>query len=66
MFFKTGRKCGIFGVNCPAYPQQVNYLIDEAVSTTKGANAVISYVDHFLATYGLGERKLILHADNCW
>jgi len=44
---------------------QVNYLIDEACATSKGANAVVSYHHHFLEYYGLGEKKLILHADNC-
>ena len=30
IYFKTPRKCGIFGVMCEAVPRQVNYLIDEA------------------------------------
>ena len=37
------------------YFQQVNYLIDEAVNTGKGANLIISMVHHFLATHNLGE-----------
>ncbi|XP_067943168.1 uncharacterized protein [Watersipora subatra] len=65
IYFKTPRKCGLFGVCNESVPQQVNYLIDEASLTTKGANAVISYIHHFLEHYGLGEKKLILHADNC-
>ena len=37
---------------------QVNYLINEAVNTGKGANNIISMLHHFLA-------NLHLHADNC-
>ena len=44
---------------------QVNYLIDEAVNTGKGSNAIISMLHHFFETYGLGESSLQLHADNC-
>lgn len=65
IFFKTPRKCGLFGVSCPAYPKQINYLIDEAVAITKGANAVISYLHHFFESHGLGEKHVSLHADNC-
>lgn len=65
IYFKTPRKCGLFGVCCAAIPKQVNYLIDEAVSVSKGANAVVSYFHHFLENYGLGEKNLIVHADNC-
>ena len=38
IFFKTPRKCSLFGVCCEAIPRQVNFLIDEIVSTGKGAN----------------------------
>ena len=44
---------------------QVNYLIDKAAVISKGANSVISYLHHFLEHYGLAEKHLILHADNC-
>ena len=44
---------------------QVNYLIDEAANTGKGANAIISMLHHFFSTHGLGETTLHLHADNC-
>ena len=44
---------------------QVNYLIDEAVNTGKGANNIISMLHHFLQTHNLGETQLHLHADNC-
>ena len=36
MYFLCPRKCGIFGVCCEAVPQQVNFLIDEAHSCSKG------------------------------
>ena len=32
IYFKTPRKCGIFGVVCEGVPNQVNFLIDEASS----------------------------------
>ena len=65
MYFKTARKCAIFGVCCEGFPRQVNYLIDEASNTEKGANTVISLLHHFLAHHTLGEHELSLHADNC-
>ena len=65
IYFKTPRKCGIFGVMCEAVPRQVNYLIDEAAAVGKGANATISYVHHFFVRHGLGETDVHLHADNC-
>ena len=65
VYFKTPRKCGLFGVCCEAVPQQINYLIDESVNVGKGANCVVSLLHHFLETYGLGEEHLHLHADNC-
>ena len=65
IYFKTPRKCGIFGVMCEAIPQQVNYLIDEASDVGKGANTTISYVHHYFQNHGLGETRVHLHADNC-
>ena len=65
MYFKTARKCAIFGVCCDGVPRQVNYLIDEAFNTGKGAKTVISLLHHFLANHTLGEVDLGLHADNC-
>lgn len=65
IYFKTPRKCGIFGVMCEAVPQQVNFLIDEAASAGKGANATISYVHYYFAHLGLGETDVHLNADNC-
>ncbi|XP_055955699.1 uncharacterized protein LOC126815989 isoform X1 [Patella vulgata] len=65
MYFLVPRKCGLFGMNCEALPQQVNYLIDESASSSKGSSAVISYLHHFFETYGLGEKDLDMHCDNC-
>ena len=38
IYFLTPRKCGLFGVCCEGIPRQINFLIDEAVDTGKGAN----------------------------
>ena len=64
VYFKTPRKCGLFGVNCEAKQLQVNYLIDEGHACGKGANSVISYVHDFLENHSLGEEELYLSADN--
>lgn len=65
IYFKPPRKCGIFGVMCEAIPQQVNFLIDEAAMTGKGANATISYTHYYFQHHGLGETDARLNADNC-
>ena len=65
IYFKTPRKCSIFGVSNDACNYQFNYLIDEIVATGKGANSTISYVHHYMATHGMGETKALIHADNC-
>ena len=65
VFFKTPRKCGVFGVACEALPKQVTFLLDESVQTGKGANCVISLFHFYLDNYGLGETDMHLHADNC-
>ena len=65
IYFKTPRKCGIFGVCCEAIPRQVNFLVDEAVLTGKGANSTISLVHYFFKNFGLGETNAYIHADNC-
>ena len=65
IYFKTPRKCGIFGVTSEAIPRQVNFLIDEAVSVGKGANPTISYFHYFPEHHGLGETNGHFHADNC-
>ena len=43
----------------------MNYLIDQGAATSKGSNAVISYLHHFFENYGLGEKSVELHCDNC-
>ena len=65
IYFKTARKCGIFGIANDGNGQQFNYLIDEAVASGKGASATISYVHHYLEHHGMGETTAYLHADNC-
>ena len=65
IYFLIPRKCGIFGLCCEAIPRQINYLIDEASDTGKGANTIVSMLHHFLEHHGLGESHLHLHADNC-
>ena len=55
IYFKTPRKCGIFGVMCEAIPRQINYLIDEASDVGKGVNTTIR----------LSETCVHLHAANC-
>ena len=65
IYFQTPRKCGIFRASCKAVPRQINYLIDETGAVGKGANAMISYVHHYFAWHGLGEKHVHLHTDNC-
>lgn len=65
IYFKTPRKCGIFGIFCEGIPRQVNFLIDEASAVGKGANPTISYLHYFLEHHGIGETDVHLHADNC-
>ena len=65
LFFKTPRKCAVFGVCCEPLSKQVTYLIDEACGTGKGADTVISYLHHFLDAHGESETELLLHVDNC-
>ena len=67
VYFKTPRKCAIFGITDESLPRQTNYLVDEAISIGKGCNSVISYLHHYLETHQSDEAKnsLIIHADNC-
>ena len=55
-YFKTARKCGIFGVCDDGENKQVTYLIDEAENPWKGADCVISLVHHYLEHHGAGEK----------
>ena len=54
-----------FAVHIEGISRQMNYLIDEASTSGKGANVVISVVRHLLEHYGVSEDYLELHADNC-
>lgn len=65
IYFKTPRRAQLFGVCCEGMPCQVNYLLDEADFLDKGANAVISLLDHYFAHHGLGEKHVLFTADNC-
>ena len=65
MYFMTARKCAVFGVCCEGFPKQVNYLVDECVNCSKGSNGVISYLHHFFESFGVGEKTVHLHCDNC-
>ena len=40
MYFKTARKCAVFGICCEGIPRKINYLIDEASDVGKGANTL--------------------------
>lgn len=64
-YFKSARKCGIFGITCEPLSLQVNYLIDEDDDTGKGSNATVSMIHHFLETHAVGKRKILFQADNC-
>ena len=37
---------------------QVNYLIDEVCNTATGANSIISFLHHFLATHNFDESNV--------
>ena len=50
IYFLTPWKVAIFGICCEAIPRQVNFIIDEACNTGKGANTVVSLFDYFLST----------------
>ena len=58
------RQRGLFVVHAEGMSTQVNYLINEAVSTGKGAKCVVSYLHHFLQHYGISEKEMHLHADS--
>lgn len=65
IYFKTPRKCHLFGVCCEGLPKQVNYLIDEKDLTGKGANETISYLEHYFKEFAIKSQKINLHCDNC-
>ena len=66
IYFKTPRKCHIFGICSESVPKQINYLIDEAELTGKGANETISYLHHYLSSdHSVNCKNLHFHCDNC-
>lgn len=58
-------KIGIFGVMCESVNKQVNCLIPESVSSTKGSNLVVSLFHDYLQKNSHGEEVMYIHADNC-
>jgi hypothetical protein len=65
IYFMVPRRCALFGVACEGRNTQHTYLIDEAVNSGKGANAVVSYLDQYLTMHANQARVLHLHTDNC-
>ena len=57
-YFKTSQKCAVFGVCCEGIPRRINYLVNEASDTGKGANTFVSLLYHFLENHGLVEVNL--------
>ncbi|RGB24601.1 hypothetical protein C1646_772843 [Rhizophagus diaphanus] len=64
-YFKSLYKVQVFGVCEDGTPRQVNYLIPEDENVGKGADITISLVHHYFEKHGLGEKRVIIHADNC-
>lgn len=62
-YFKSGRKCAIFGIANERTKVQDNYLVDESYSIGKGPNSVISMLDDYLERHP--SKKVIIFADNC-
>eukprot|EP00063_Salmo_salar_P080794 XP_014055629.1 PREDICTED: uncharacterized protein LOC106604981 isoform X2 [Salmo salar] len=62
IYFLTPRKCDLFGVCCEGIPQEVNYLIDEGMSSSKGSSTVINYST---CTISSPTTELDLNCDNC-
>lgn len=65
VFFLTPYKVGLFGIMNDTVNEQGTYVIPETVDVSKGANAVVSFLHHYLSNFTYGERLLHLHADNC-
>ena len=71
LYFLNPRNVQIFGVAMEGARKQYNFLIDENKTigidgtSCKGPDSVISMLDHALSVWGLGEKRLLLHADNC-
>ncbi|CAC5392915.1 unnamed protein product [Mytilus coruscus] len=65
IYFKTPRKCYVFGMCSEGTGKQTFYLVDEEETQGKGANSVVSMVHHYLMYYGHGETNGKFHFDNC-
>lgn len=62
-YFRTARKCSIFGIHDEKTNIQTNFLVDEEDSIGKGANVIVSFLDYYLSK--LKADVLIFFADNC-
>jgi len=71
LYFKVRFRLQLFGICEEAKCVQSNYLFHEGQSIGQdgakahGPNAVISMLDHYIATNCSGQRNFSLHADNC-
>ncbi|XP_021346221.1 uncharacterized protein LOC110445765, partial [Mizuhopecten yessoensis] len=62
IFFKTPRKCSVFGICSEGSGKQFFYLVDEAENSGigKGANSVVSMVHHCFQHHGHGDKVAIM------
>lgn len=65
IYFLVPFKIGIFGVMCDTVNKQMNFLIPESVSITKGSNLIVSLFHYYLEHHSHGEDTMFIHADNC-
>ena len=65
MFFLVPYKVQVFGIANEALKMQHNYLNPESCTIGKGSDSVISFLHHYFDNYGVGEKTVVLHADNC-
>lgn len=65
LYFLTGFKVSLFGVAAEPLRKFVLYVIPEPCATGKGANVIISMLHHFFENFGIGEKDVVCHADNC-
>lgn len=64
IYFLVPFRIGIFGVMYETVKRQVNYLIPESVSTTKGSNLIVSLFHNIWKTIVM-EKTTFIHSDNC-
>lgn len=65
IYFLSGFKVGLFGVDVEPLCKFVLYIISESCLGGKGANAVISLSFHFIVNFSTGKEKVHFHVDNC-